>query len=153
MVNDARRDWRGIELIPSSSMASLVSLWFLARPMACRILVPWPGIENFPPALGARSLIHWTTRDVSPWFSWVYGRALWSRASHLTSQCLSCSIHKRVEILLSTHINHKSVTRALFPVFSSVRAPGSPRACIWSGCLDSARLNTNLLYLNTIPMC
>ena len=39
---------------------------------ACRIflaacmwdLVPWPGIKPGPPALGARSLNHWTTREV-----------------------------------------------------------------------------------------
>ena len=43
--------------------------------MACRILscdmwglVPWPGIEPLPPALGALSLSHWTTREV-PMFS------------------------------------------------------------------------------------
>ena len=29
-----------------------------------RILVPWPGIEPMPPALGAWSLNHWTTREV-----------------------------------------------------------------------------------------
>ena len=27
-------------------------------------LVPWPGIEPRPPALGAQSLKHWTTREV-----------------------------------------------------------------------------------------
>ena len=27
-------------------------------------LVPWPGIEPGPPALGAQSLSHWTTREV-----------------------------------------------------------------------------------------
>ena len=27
-------------------------------------LVPWPGIEPQPPALGVRSLSHWTTREV-----------------------------------------------------------------------------------------
>ena len=26
-------------------------------------LVPWPGIEQWPPALGAWSLSHWTTRE------------------------------------------------------------------------------------------
>ena len=42
--------------------------------VACELLVaacmwdlfPWPGIEPGPPALGARSLIHCTTREV-PW--------------------------------------------------------------------------------------
>ena len=39
--------------------------------VACRILscsiwdlVPWPGIESRCPALGVRSLSHWTTREV-----------------------------------------------------------------------------------------
>ena len=32
-------------------------------------LVPQPGIEPWPPALGARSLTHWTTREV-PGVSW-----------------------------------------------------------------------------------
>ena len=27
-------------------------------------LVPWPGIESGPPALGAQSFSHWTTREV-----------------------------------------------------------------------------------------
>ena len=44
--------------------------------MACRIfscslwyLVPWPGTEPRPPALGAWSLSHWTTREVPILFS------------------------------------------------------------------------------------
>ena len=44
----------------------LLSMWhadFLVA--ACmRDLVPWPGIEPKPPALGAQSLTHWTTREV-----------------------------------------------------------------------------------------
>ena len=31
---------------------------------ACRILVPQPGIEPVPPAVEARSLNHWTAREV-----------------------------------------------------------------------------------------
>ena len=31
---------------------------------ACRILVPWPGIEPMPPAVEAQSLNHWTAREV-----------------------------------------------------------------------------------------
>ena len=30
----------------------------------CRIFVPRPGIEPVPPAVEARSLNHWTTREV-----------------------------------------------------------------------------------------
>ena len=32
--------------------------------MACRILVPRPGIEPVPPAVEAGSLNHWTAREV-----------------------------------------------------------------------------------------
>ena len=32
--------------------------------VACRILVPWPGSEPVPPALGAQGLNYWTTRKV-----------------------------------------------------------------------------------------
>ena len=32
--------------------------------MACRTLVPQPGIEPVPPAVEARSLNHWTAREV-----------------------------------------------------------------------------------------
>ena len=35
-----------------------------AAHVACRILVPWPGIEPVTPALGACSLNHWTTREI-----------------------------------------------------------------------------------------
>ena len=49
--------------------------WFIwlhwVSTVACRIfscdtwaLVPWLGIEPWPPALGAQSLSHWTTREV-----------------------------------------------------------------------------------------
>ena len=33
-------------------------------------LVPWPGIEPRPPALGAPSLIHWTTREIP--YTWHF---------------------------------------------------------------------------------
>ena len=41
------------------------------RTLSCDMwaLAPWPGIEPGPPALGAWSLSHWTTREVpSLWF-------------------------------------------------------------------------------------
>ena len=37
---------------------------FYCTTQACRILVPQPGIESMPPAVGAWSLNHWTTREV-----------------------------------------------------------------------------------------
>ena len=40
------------------------SLQDLLVAAACGIYFPGPGIEPGPPALGARSLTHWTTREV-----------------------------------------------------------------------------------------
>ena len=31
-------------------------------------LVPWPGLETRPPALGTRTVIHWATREVPDFF-------------------------------------------------------------------------------------
>ena len=44
-------------------------------------LVPWPGIDPGPPALGARSLNHWTTREVPNYY-------LFSFCPH----CTACGI-------------------------------------------------------------
>ncbi|XP_073666027.1 striatin-interacting protein 2 isoform X4 [Tursiops truncatus] len=41
------------------------------RHATCRILVPQPGIEPVPPALGARRLNHWTAREVPPLALWL----------------------------------------------------------------------------------
>ena len=35
--------------------------------MACRILVPQPGMEPVTPGVGAQSLNHWTAREVPTW--------------------------------------------------------------------------------------
>ena len=42
--------------------------FFLLCRAACGILVPQPGIEPVPPALGAWSLNHWTAREVPQLF-------------------------------------------------------------------------------------
>ena len=42
--------------------------------MACRILVPRPGINPVPPALEARSLNHWTAREV-PMVAFIINKA------------------------------------------------------------------------------
>ena len=46
---------------------------------ACRIfgcgmwdLIPWPGVEPGPPALGMQSLSHWTTREALDFFFFPY---------------------------------------------------------------------------------
>ena len=43
-----------------------VFIFYIFRPchVACRILVPRPGIEPAPPAVEAQHLNHWTTREV-----------------------------------------------------------------------------------------
>ena len=48
----------------------ILFLFWLHR-VACRILVPQPGIEPVSPALEARSLNHWTAREVPDWHSLI----------------------------------------------------------------------------------
>ena len=51
--------------------AFIVYLFILTGPgLSCGTwgLLPWPGMEPGPPALGAQSLIHWTSRE-APWLS------------------------------------------------------------------------------------
>ena len=43
---------------------SFLFFFFWPRYVACGILVPQPGIKPVPPAVEARSLNHWTTREV-----------------------------------------------------------------------------------------
>ena len=54
---------------PDTFWTSFFIFWPCLK--ACRILVPWPGIKTMPPALGAWSLNHWTTREV-PIFIYDY---------------------------------------------------------------------------------
>ena len=45
--------------------------------IACESLVPWPGIEPAPPALEARNLSYWTTREVSRHDLWNWPSPFW----------------------------------------------------------------------------
>ena len=47
-------------------LKKLLFIYLAAPGLTCGMqdLVPWPGIEPRPPAVGAQSLIHWTTREV-----------------------------------------------------------------------------------------
>ena len=47
--------WQHIESLNCGSRTLSCGMW---------ALVPWPGIEPWPPALGAWSLSHWTTKEV-----------------------------------------------------------------------------------------
>ena len=44
--------------------SSLIYFSFWLHPAGCGILVPWPVIQPGPRAVAARSLNHWTTREV-----------------------------------------------------------------------------------------
>ena len=50
-------------LIHQSALSSLFFFFQLCH-LACRILVPWSGIESVPPEVEAWSLNHWTTKEV-----------------------------------------------------------------------------------------
>ena len=43
----------------------LIYLFFWLHPVACRTLVPKPGIEPMPSVVKVMSLNHWTTREVT----------------------------------------------------------------------------------------
>ena len=51
-----------------SVIISIYLIFFLPLHGACRILVPWPGIEYLTPIVEVQSLNHWTTKEVpSQW--------------------------------------------------------------------------------------
>ena len=51
------------KVILASPNLFLILIFWPCR-MACRILVPRPGIEPVPPAVEVQSLNHWTAREV-----------------------------------------------------------------------------------------
>ena len=55
--------------------------FFGPHPMACRILVPQPGIETMPPAVEASSPTYWITRDipVCPLFERLVFLSFWGQ--------------------------------------------------------------------------
>ena len=54
----------GKEALETKSRGLFFCLFVWPQSNACGIRVPWLGIELIPFALGARSLNHWTTREV-----------------------------------------------------------------------------------------
>ena len=64
-------------------------------------LVPLPGIESWPPALGAWSLSHWTTREVCPLnifclYEWgTKARGGWIVPSSLVAETIQLRPHCR----------------------------------------------------------
>ena len=65
--------------------------FFLFGHVACRISVPWPGIEPTPPALEAHSLSYWTAREVLStcwiWFDNIARAAKLSTDTWLLHTC------------------------------------------------------------------
>ena len=53
-------------IYPPANTTGLKNIYLFVLGLSCGIweLVPWPGIKPRPPALGAQSLSHWTTREV-----------------------------------------------------------------------------------------
>ena len=47
-----------------ASLFYFTLFYFWPYHVACKILVPWPGIEPMPPAVETWSLNHWTAREV-----------------------------------------------------------------------------------------
>ena len=67
---------------PSLGSSTLLQFYisiFWGRPhhVACRILVPQPGIEPMPPAVEVWCLSHWTVREVP--HNTLYSKGFWQR--------------------------------------------------------------------------
>ena len=101
--------------------------------MACRSLVPWPGIKPIPPAVEAQSLNHWSARKVlmlkylSVQFScsvWLFATA-WTAARQASlSITNSRSSLKLMSIELVMPSNHLILFHALLlppSIFPSIR--------------------------------
>ena len=56
--------WWHIILVHAGFDNFFFFFFFVFGHVACRISVPWPGIEPMPPALEAHSISHWTAREV-----------------------------------------------------------------------------------------
>ena len=61
--------WKNIYL---AALVLVVAPWIFHLHCSMWDLVPWPGIEPGPPALGALSPSHWTTREVLPFFQFCW---------------------------------------------------------------------------------
>ena len=59
-----------VELKPSFNFKLFLFIYLAALGLSCGMwgLVPWPGIEPRPPALGVQSLSHWITTKVPEFF-------------------------------------------------------------------------------------
>ena len=101
--------------------------------MAHGILVPQPGVEPKPAALGARSLSHWTTRQIP------IVRNKGEMGIELPVQCLERWMLSRSELrrgLFFSPVFHSSVSDPLPCSSASSRSP-LPRV-LWQCCIFPA---------------
>ena len=135
--------WEAISYLPnwdntkSTSWAVMRNIFilFIFRPyhMAHGILVPQPGVEPKPAALGARSLSHWTTRQIP------IVRNKGEMGIELPVQCLERWMLSRSELrggLFFSPVFHSSVSDPLPCSSASSRSP-LPRV-LWQCCIFPA---------------
>ena len=117
-------------------------------------LVPWPGIKPRPPALGAQSLSHWTTWELSRWacfnpVPFLWSLVLWSEFSDSSSEWVKAELvlspgHQTLPSsgvsLISLVLLMFSHLLALLVIFSSCSVTQScltlchPTDCSMPGC-------------------
>ena len=83
-------------------------------------LVPWPGIEPWPPALGEQSLSHWTTREVPQ--KWTLIIQLLSRTPYI-----SCML----ETVLLLYVSGKYLW--IIKITTAKFSPQIYKIAMWSG--------------------
>ena len=96
-----------------------------------RDLVPWPGMKPGPPALGAQSLSHWTTREV-PQRAFKYGSYYYFDKQLLNyTEELACSEYQA--LLLKTVYQFTLILKEKPEENQTVLANQTP----WSSLLNS----------------
>ena len=100
-------------IYPPANTTGLKNIYLFVLGLSCGIweLVPWPGIKPRPPALGAQSLSHWTTREVSH-FSIVLFFSFW--------YCFSSFPSSDIHVELVVHWMFVSLLKFIEALTSSV---------------------------------
>ena len=88
-------------VLPSSGSDEITqNIYLVALGLSCGMwaLVPWPGIEPGPPALGVWDLSHWTTREVPQLssFQWPTSQIIVALAALKSDLCLFSSVSSTV---------------------------------------------------------
>ena len=143
---------------------------YLATPVivaACKLscsmwdLVPWPGIEPGPPALGGQNLSHWTIGE-APWicsvqFSCsVVSNSLWPHElQHTRPPCPSPTSRVHPNLCPLSQWCHPAISSSVIPFSScpqSFPASGSfqmSQLFTWGGQSTGVSASTSVLPMNT----